>query len=61
MIKNLPGILAICLVMALTVLAGAQDVQLLQNGNFETWTAGPTGPPDHWINDSQITSTREGR
>ena len=59
MTKNLLGLLAICLAIALAIPAAAQDVQLLQNGDFEIWTAGPAGPPDHWINDSEITSTQE--
>ena len=50
MIKNLTIALALCLVVLFILPAAAQDVQLLQNNGVETWTNGPSNPPDHWVN-----------
>ena len=59
--KKLIVMLAICLVLAYVMPAAAQDIQLLQNPGFETWTNGPSSPPDHWININadSISATRE--
>ena len=47
--KNLLWLLipAVLLIAMAPVLAQAQ--QRLTNGGFETWTAGPGGPPDGWV------------
>jgi len=53
--------IAIVCLAGLTVSAMAQE--LLSNQGFETWTAGPDGPPDNWVLsdlDTTIFATQEG-
>jgi predicted extracellular nuclease len=59
--KKLPLMLFLCLVVAIAIPASAQNIQLLQNNGFETWTNGPNVAPDNWINviADTITATRE--
>jgi len=59
--KNLPTMLFLCLVVAFAIPASAQNIQLLHNNGFETWTNGPSVAPDNWINviADTITATRE--
>jgi predicted extracellular nuclease len=48
-------------VYSYTVTAPVTNVQLLQNNGFETWTNGPSSPPDNWINvdADSISATQE--
>jgi predicted extracellular nuclease len=48
------------LVVCLWALPALADNQIVQNGGFETWTNGPTNPPDHWqFGTTRVTVSQE--
>ncbi len=60
--KNLMILLVLCVTLAFFIPVMAQAQQRLNNNGFETWTAGPGGPPDNWRNTSvgtTLTMTQE--
>jgi hypothetical protein len=52
------SVVALC---TLGLVGAAMGQNLLVNPGFETWTAGPGGPPDSWYSsNSSLTGTQEG-